>query len=191
MFSVNALSSSIFFFLQAHHEAASRSLWETIVQSNALNFAIALGVILWIVSKFKLHKALDVRQNNIIEELKLAEAQKAKALEDLKAIEQRTAHLTTEVETIIKEAQSTAEMIAKTIVSDAEAEASKVMENARKRVQLEEKTAARELERRLMHEAIYSAKQLLENTLSHDDKQRSVQDFVESLPELYKKEAYR
>lgn len=184
------MNHPVLFFLSTHG-AESQGLWETIVNSNFLNFLIAAVFLFWVFTKFNLLSILDKRRDDIVKALKDAEAKRTQAMADLKAIEERTAKLTGEVETIIKDAEASAEMVASGIVKNAEEEAEKIIQNAKRRIEMEEKTAARELESRLMQEAIYGARQLLESTLSDDDRRRSVEAFVSDLPELYQKELQR
>jgi F-type H+-transporting ATPase subunit b len=167
------------------------TFWEQILQSNIINFLFAFAVLVWIFRKFNVVSILDKRHNEILLGLKAAEERRTKALEELQEIEKRTANLTQEVESILKDAQQTAEAVAQSIVNTAEDEASKILTNTQKRIELEQKTASRDLEQRLMHEAIYAARQLLENTLNDQDRQRSVDDFIVTLPELYEKELQR
>jgi F-type H+-transporting ATPase subunit b len=183
----------IFLFLQetASEHAAQPGLVDALIHSNILNFLIAFGFLFWVVKRFKLASLLDDQQQKVVKALQEAEAKRAKALADMTEIEKRTAKLSQEVEALIGEAQKTAELVAETIVKNAETEADKIVSNAKKRIELEQKIASRELEERLMKEAIHGARQLLESTLSDDDRHRSVEDFVANLPDLYEKELGR
>ncbi len=177
----------IIYFLQAQPVEA-QSFWESVVQSNVLNILIAAVFLIWVFKRFKLSALLDQRQSQIMKSLQDAESKREAALKELREIEQRTANLKTEVEAIIKDASQTAEMVAQTILRNAEEDAQKILDSGRKRLAMEQKTASRELEQRLMVEAIHGARQLLESTLSDKDKVRSVEDFVASMPDLYQKE---
>lgn len=187
---MHSAAQPVFFLLQ-EHTATNQSLWETLVQSNFLNFLIAAIVLLWVIKRFRLLSILDKRQADVIQKLRDAEDKRAKALQELEEIEKRMLKLTQEVDSILKEAHQTAEMVAKTVIEGAEEEADKILSNAQRRVELEERTAARELEQRLIREAIHGARQLLESSLTVEDKQRSVDDFITALPELYRKELSR
>ncbi len=177
-------------YLLTVHEAPT-SLWESIVHSNIINFCIALGFLIWVFWKFQLGNVLVQRQAQIVKSLQEAEAQREKALEDLRLLEQRAAQLEVEVQGILKQAEATAAMVAENIIQSATEEADKMLRNAQRRVELEQRQAARELERRLTLEALHGAQELLENTLSKEDKLRSVEDFVNALPSLVKKEVQR
>jgi F-type H+-transporting ATPase subunit b len=162
---------------------------DAIIHSNIINVLIAAIFLIWVFKRFKLLSILDKRQAQVIKDLKDAEAKREKALQELDVLEKRSLKLREEVEIILDEAQKSAEMVGQSILHNAEEEARKLMDNAQKRIALESRTAARELETRLMQEAIYAAQQLLENTLDEADKHRSIEDFVQSLPELVKKES--
>lgn len=184
----NYFSQSVFYFLSAS-TANNASLWETIVKTNIINFLIAAIALIWVIKKFNLISVLDKRQNSVIKALKESEERRNRAFKDLEEVEKRTSNLAQEVETLLQDAKQTAKIVADGIIGSAEEEASKMIEQAKKRIELEEKFAARELEQRLIQEAIYSARQLLENTLTIEDKQRSIDEFVLALPELSKKES--
>ncbi len=176
------------FFLLQEQAAENQNWWQTLVHSNVLNFLIAAAFLVWIFCRYNLLSYLDNSQLKVIQELKDAEEKRAKALTDLEEIEKRTAQLVQEVDSIIQDAHHTAELVGQSLVKNAEEEAKKILENAQKRIALEEKTIARDLEHRLMQEAIYSAKQLLETTLTEEDKHRSIESFVTLLPDLYAQE---
>lgn len=180
----------VIFFLQ-EHTAESASFWDQVVHSNILNFLIAVVFLVWVFRKFNLLSLLSKRQEQIVKELKDAEEKRNKALSEMAEIEKRTVKLSTEVESILNEAQKTAEEVSQTLIKNAEAEAEKIVSNAQKRIALEQRTASRELEQRLMMEAVHGARQLLESTLNDEDKHRSVEEFVAALPDLYEKELKR
>lgn len=180
----------MFFFLQ-EHVTANPSLWDTIVQSNILNVLIAVAFLAWLINKVNVPALLESKQSQIVKELNDAEERRAKALQEVEELEKRSAKLADEVESLLKDAQQTAHLVSQSILNNAEEEAQKILSNAQKRIVLEQKTASRELEQRLMREAIHGSRQLLENTLNDKDKHRSVEDFVASLPALYEKEAQR
>lgn len=175
----------VMFFLQ-HEGAENTDMMTQLVQTNIFSFLIAAIALVIIVKKFNLGSILDQRQAAIVKSLKEAEEKRDQALKDLKSLEERTAKLSSEVTNMISDAQKTAEAVADSIIKSAEDDAAKLLANAQKRIEQEEKTAARELEQRLMQEALHGARQLLENTLSADDKHDSIKQFVEQLPTLAK-----
>lgn len=174
-------------FLNAH--AASHPVtFEALVQSNIFNVVIAFSALAFIIKKFNVGGLLEKRQSFIVAELKDAEAKRDQAMKDLAEIEARSAKLKQEVETMLQDAEKTAASVADSILSQAQDEASRLISTAQKRIEQEEKQAARDLEQRLMIEAIHGARQLLESTLSKDDQIASVEAFIEQLPELLEKE---
>ena len=162
---------------------------DAIIHSNIINILIAAIFLVWVFKRYNLLSILDKRQAQVIKDLKDAEEKREKALQELEALEKRSMKLKEEVASILDEAQKSAEMVGQSILQNAEDDARKLMENAQKRIAQESRTAARELENRLMHEAIHAAQQLLESTLDDKDKHRSIEDFVQSLPDLVKKES--
>ena len=177
------------FYLLQETATTSPGLVDILVKSNLLNFLIAFGFLAWVFKKYNVLSALDRQQAKITHELQDAETRKNKALAELQEIERRSAALTAEVDALLVNARQTAESVADGVIKNAEAEAEAILEAGRKRLIMDQKMAARDLEARLMREAIYSARQLLENTLTPDDKQRSIADFIETLPDLVQKES--
>ena len=104
-------------------------------------------------------------------------------LAELEAIRKRTAGLQTEVEAIISSAQASAESMSRQILDDARVQAEKVIASAGKRIELEQRAAARDLEKRLLNDALADAREDLARNLSVDDQKRSVEDFVSHLKE--------
>ncbi len=67
------------------------------------------------------------------------------------------------------------------MLANARAEASAIIENAKKRVELEQRSAMKAIQARLLDEAIGDARQELENTMTDESRANSVDGFIASL----------
>lgn len=172
-----------FFLLTAHAEEPV-SLMGKIVESNVLNFLLVVLLLTWIFKKVGVIALLDKQKAKIAQELADAEARKAQALKELADIEKQTQNLSQETSRILSEAETTGAQMAASLIESAEQEAQKLLENAEKRIALEEKRLVRELEERLVREAVHGAREMLSATLSDQDRERSVSDFIQVLPQL-------
>ena len=168
----------------AAHELPSFGSLEYIKESNVVNILIVAIFLIWILNKAQVGQKLKGYQSRIIDSLDKAESKQRQAESKLQEVEVRLSKLDVEVAQILTEAKSNAENMAKRIVSDAEADAKKIIDQAHRRIALEEKQRLAEVQERLMTEAIVATRELLSNTLSNDDKIQSVESFIEQIPEL-------
>lgn len=161
--------------------AENSSLWGKIIESNLINLLIVVGAIVFLVKKNNLLGGIDTHHQKVSGELNAVELKKKEALAQLEEAKRRTASLNQEVEAILKDARQSAETLSAQIVADARTESKKIVENARKRVELEQRSAAKDLERRLLNDALSDARIELANNLSPTDRRRSVETFLEEL----------
>jgi F-type H+-transporting ATPase subunit b len=173
------------FLLQAHAEAeAPMGLWETILHSNVFNVLLVAVVLSWIIKKNNLFKGVDDTQAKIASEIAEVERQKQEALAQLEDAKRRTANLSAEVEVILKNARESAETLSAQIIEDARVESGKIVENARKRVELEQRSAIKNLESRLLSDALSDARQELARSMTATDQRRSVEAFLDDLAHM-------
>lgn len=171
---------------EAHVELPAVGSFDYFVQSNLFNIVLVGILLFFIVRNIQVSQKLKEFQQRTINNIEQAEVEQQKANEQLAALEKRAKGVDTEVQTILKTAEENAKVLANNIVTQAEQDAQRLLENAQKRIILEEKQKADELRKRLMQEAIVAAKELLENTLSKDDKVESVEQFITQLPQVVK-----
>jgi F0F1-type ATP synthase membrane subunit b/b' len=171
------------YLLQAHG-AESKTLMETLVESNLFNVVLVALILGFLIKKFDLFAGVEGQRSKIAREIEAIELQKREAMEQLNEVKQKTASLTSEVEEILRNAKTSAEGLSIQIVSDARTEASKIVENSKKRVELEQRAAMKELEKRLLNDALYDARSELANNLTAADQKRSVETFLEELSQV-------
>lgn len=163
------------FYLLNAHEGGPTGM------QNLFNFVLAFGIIAFLFKKFNVFGAIDTQHGKIAREIEAAEAQKKKALEQLQAVKKRTENLTQEVDDILKTAKASAENLSAQIIESARDEASKIIDASHKRVELEQRSAMKALEARLLNDALQQVRETLTESLTHEDQERSVDDFLEEL----------
>jgi len=167
------------FLLEAHAETGG--LWERIVHSNLINILLIVALLVWVAKKQNIPAAIDGQREKIAGEIMLAQKQKQEAEAKLAAVQKQTANLKKDVEEILSTAHSSAETLSNQIIANAQAEAAAIVENARKRVELEQRSAMKALQARLLDEAIQDAQAELSASMSDSDRVQSVEDFIASL----------
>lgn len=165
-------------------QAGDGSFWEYILNSNLINVLLIALLLGWIIKRYNLFGAIDTQRNKIVEEIEQVERHKKEALAQLEEIQRRSNNLKNEVESILKNARESAEALSAQILADAKNESSKIVDNAKKRVELEQRAAAKELENRLLNDALADAREELANTLTAKEQSRSVEAFIEELAQL-------
>ncbi len=164
-----------------HGEAPDFFTW--ILSTNVINIVIALFLLGFLVKKFNLLSIFETQQDKIRKEVETLEQQKKTALKELNALKKQTKNLSDEVESILKEAKTSAETLSQQILSDAESDVSKIMEASKKRMEVEQRSAMKALEKRLLIDAIDEAHNELAE-LPNKDKTRSIETFISNLATL-------
>jgi F-type H+-transporting ATPase subunit b len=174
------------YLLQASHggEHHTMTLMERLQHSNVFNVILVALILGFLIKKFNLLSGIGNKQAQIAAEVQAIENQKKEALAQLEEAKRRTANLQSEVNDILNSARESAESISAQILVDARAESTKIIENAKRRVELEQRSAIKDLERRLLNDALMDARSELANTLTTSDQKRSVEAFIDELPQL-------
>ncbi len=167
------------FLLSAGH-GEGLSFFDWLLSTNAINIAIAFVLLVYVVKKFNLLGIFDTQQEKIRKEVETLEQEKKAALKELNTIKKQTKNLSDEVESILNDAKTSAETLSEQILADAQRDASKIVEMSKKRIEVEQRSAMKTLEKRLLLDSIEDAQKELVN-LSDDDKGRSVESFINEL----------
>jgi F-type H+-transporting ATPase subunit b len=171
-------------YLLTAHAGHQPSFWEHILESNLINVLLVALLLGWIIKKNNLLSGIDAQRAKIAEEVAQVERHKQEALAQLEEMQRRTNNLKNEIEDILKNARESAEALSAQIIADARLESAKIVDNAKKRVELEQRAAAKELEKRLLNDALADAREELAKTLTSKDQSRSVEAFIEELAQL-------
>lgn len=152
-----------------------------LIETNLINFFIALALILWLVNKLNVAGKMRDARERLKSEIETLERNKAATQADLQALKQRTSRLNEEVTDIINQAKISAEAMGKQILDTARLDADKILDASKKRIEMEQKSAARDLEKRLLADALQDARLELAQNLNAADQKRSVEAFLQEM----------
>jgi len=172
------------FLLQASEGHEHLTLMQQLEHSNVFNVVLAALILGFLIKKFNLFGGIETQRNKMATEIETVELQKKQALEQLEEAKRKTANLKAEVNEILKNARESAESMSSQILNDARNESAKIIENAKKRVELEQRSAIKDLERRLLNDALSDARTELAGNLNAADQKRSVETFLDELSQL-------
>lgn len=180
------LQQASVFWLQAHHESGEHpmSLLQQLEHSNVFNVLLVAFILGFVAKKLNLFGSIDVQRQKLAAEIEAVELQKKKALEQLEETQRKTSNLNDEINEILSTARASAESMSNQILGDARNESAKIVENAKKRVELEQRAAIKDLERRLLNDALADARTELASQLSAADQKRSVETFLDELSQI-------
>lgn len=133
------------------------------------------------IKRLNLFKGFADKQRAVAQEIESAQRRKQEALSALEQIQGRMQTIQGDIDAILSQAQSAAETLSTQMLTDAQAEAQKIVDAARARIEVEQKTAAKMLETRLLKEALSDTRQELKR-LPQDAQQRAIDDFIDALP---------
>lgn len=178
------LHQASIYLLQVQEGHESLSLMEKIQESNVVNIVLVILILGFLAKKFNLMGGIDAQRSKIGSEVETIENQKKEALAQLEDAKRRTANLKSEVDTILSNARESAEALSTQIISDAKAESGRIIENARKRAELEQRAAIKDLEKRLLNDALLDARAELAQSVTAQDQKRSVETFLDELSQM-------
>jgi F-type H+-transporting ATPase subunit b len=136
------------------HPAESLSLFDALLKSNAFNLALVVALLAFVFNKFQLGSAVTRQRDAIAADLASARAKREEAEAILKEAQNRLASLDVEIETLMANAQKSAEALQTQILANAQLEADRLLEAARQRALLEEKAAAAQVKAEFIRQAV-------------------------------------
>ncbi|MBK8191337.1 MAG: ATP synthase F0 subunit B [Vampirovibrionales bacterium] len=157
------------------------SLLSWLLSSNVFNIALVAVLLGFLIKRLNLFKGFADKQRAVAQEIESAQRRKQEALSALEQIQGRMQTIQGDIDAILSQAQSAAETLSTQMLTDAQAEAQKIVDAARARIEVEQKTAAKMLETRLLKEALSDTRQELKR-LPQDAQQRAIDDFIDALP---------
>lgn len=174
------------FWLQAHHSSGEHpmTLLQQLEHSNVFNVLLVVLILGFVAKKLNVFNSIDTQRQKLASEVQAVELQKQKALEQLEEAQRKTSNLNNEIQEILTAARTSAEAMSNQILSDARNESAKIVENAKRRVELEQKSAIKDLERRLLNDALADARTELASQLNAADQKRSVETFLDELSQI-------
>ena len=111
-----------------------------IARTNLFNFVIFAGIIIYLCIKLDVVSVLNKGADSVAENINKSETAREESEIKLKTIEEKVANIEEEIDGIIKQSESNAELVGGQIISDADKSAENIKTNALKLI--ENKTGA-------------------------------------------------
>lgn len=159
------------------HEAAAPKGWVITDTYKVLNFVVLAGALFYIAKK-PVAEFFTSRIKGIQEQLAELEQKKEAAQKSLAEYEEKLADLTGESERIVQEYVRQGEDAKKRILAEAEAQAVKLEETAKRNIEQEFKTAKSRLQQEVAEKALEQAEILVKKSISSKDQDRLVDDYL-------------
>ena len=156
------------------------SVWHDIDTYKVLNFGI-LAIFLFFVAKKPVKEFFTSRIKGIENELADLEQKKEEAEKKIAKFEAKLKDLDEESKKIVDAYIKQGEEAKKRILVQAEEEATKLEDMAKRSIDLEFKTAKAELKKEIVEKAIVEAEKLIQSSISADDQARLVDEYLEKV----------
>ncbi len=160
--------------------AAGENHWLPMDTWKTLNFAI-LFIILFLLLKKPTQAFFSSRRKEIADELKELEDKKAAAEKELAEYQARFANLDQESRQIIQDYIQQGEEAKKRIIAQAEAQAEKLEDMAKRTIEQEFKSARIKLQQEISALAVDQAEHVIQNAISSEDQEKLVDDYLKKV----------
>lgn len=158
-------------------------IWTLIVKSNAFNFLILLGLIIFAIKFFKVGSLIEKACLKVKETVENSDLEKENSKVELQKANETIKNIANEVKEIFDNAQKSAELMGKKILKDADLQAKNIEQNAKKVMEFESKKVALNLTQKTALASLEVAKNHIKNTLK--EKPQYHNDFIQkSIDEL-------
>lgn len=141
------------------------NIWQEIMMSNTFNFVLFVLILAWIFKKIDVHAMITSLQQKIIKILDEVKKEKEEAQGKLAQAEKAVENLGEELKVIVEDAQKSAEVISKKIMTEAQKQIESIESNATKVIEAEEKLLISNLTKSTSKASIDAAKSHIEATL--------------------------
>ena len=158
-------------------------IWTLIVKSNAFNFLILLGLIIFAIKFFKVGSLIEKACTKVKETVEYSDLEKENSKVELQKANETIKNIANEVKEIFDNAQKSAELMGEKILKDADLQAKNIEQNAKKVMEFESKKVALNLTQKTALASLEVAKNHIKNTLK--EKPQYHNDFIQkSIDEL-------
>lgn len=177
---VSGLSVVILGIAAATAWAAGENHWLPMDTWKTLNFAI-LFIILFLLLKKPTKAFFSSRRKEIADELRELEQKKAAAEKQLVEYQARFRNLDQESRQIVEEYIKQGEEAKKRIIAQAQTQAVKLEDMARRTIEQEFKTARTRLQQEISALAVERAETIIQEAISSDDQDKLVDDYLKKV----------
>ena len=158
-------------------------IWTLIVKSNAFNFLILLGLIIFAIKFFKVGGLIEKACIKVKENVESSDLERENSQKELKVANETAKNIANEVKEIFDNAQKSAKLIGEKIMQDANTQVKSIEQNAKKTIESEGKKIALNLTQKTALASLEVAKSHIINTL--EQKPQYHNDFIQkSIDEL-------
>lgn len=157
-------------------EAASKG-WVITDTYKLMNFAVLAGVLFYLARK-PVKEFFSSRTTGIREELEALEQKKVESEKILAGYAEQIAALDQEADRIVADYVAQGEAAKKRILVEAEAQAAKLEEMAKRNIEQEFKAARLALKQEIVEKALAKAEILVKKSISKEDQDRLVDDYL-------------
>ena len=158
-------------------------IWTLIVKSNAFNFLILLGLIVFVIKFFNIGNLIENACIKVKEAVENSDLEKENSQNELQKANETVKNIANEVKEIFDNAQKSAELIGEKILKDADLQAKSIEQNAKKVMEFESKKVALNLTEKTALASVEVAKNHIKNILR--EKPHYHNDFIQkSIDEL-------
>jgi F-type H+-transporting ATPase subunit b len=154
--------------------------WLTIDTWKTLNFAV-LAIALFLLGRKPVKTFFSSRKKEIADELKDLEQKKAEAEKQLAEYQARFNNLDQESRQIIDDYIKQGEEAKKRIIAQAEAQAEKLEDMAKRTIEQEFKTARLKLQKEISALAVERAENVIQKAISSEDQEKLVDDYLKKV----------
>ncbi|MBF0390803.1 MAG: ATP synthase F0 subunit B [Desulfamplus sp.] len=154
--------------------------WVATDTYKVLNFLVLAGVLFYIAKK-PVAQFFSSRIKDIEGQLAELEQKKADAQKSLAEYESKIADLTKESEKIVKDYIRQGEDAKKRILAEAEAQAVKLEESAKRNIEQEFKAAKSKLQQEIAEKALAQAELIVKESISFEDQDRLVDEYLDKV----------
>lgn len=154
--------------------------WLVIDTWKALNFAV-LAIVLFFLGRKPVKAFFSSRTKEIEDELKDLEQKKAEAEKQLAEYQARFNNLDHESKLIVQEYIKQGEEAKKRIIAQAEAQAEKLEDMAKRTIEQEFKSARVKLQQEISALAVDQAEHVIQSAISSEDQEKLVDDYLKKV----------
>ncbi len=161
------------------HDATSKG-WVATDTYRVMNFAV-LAIAIFLIARKPASQMLNSRIQGIKDELSALEEKKKEAENTLAEYNEKLSALEKEGEAIVAQYIEQGKKSNEKILEEAAASAEKMKEQARRNIEHEYQDARKKLQQDIVEKALLKAEELVKNTISPEDQERLVDEYLEKV----------
>lgn len=166
------------------HTAPSHELFNTIYNSNVVNFIFVLLFVVWLCKKFNIAKAIADQRDAIIATIRAAEEKKVKAELELDAVEKKIRRSEDEVSKIIENSKDVAESLSDRIFKETESSIEEIVQRSHRTIESERESAKSVLNRQVTNAAFAVSEEHIKNSIDEHLHTKYINEFIDGLSNL-------